>query len=235
MHEIFPSAVENVDSVEIYAADKRVPAAGRPWVMANMISSIDGAVEIDGLSGGLGGPADKAIFSAIRGVADVIIAGAGTVIAENYRRPQTSERIQQLRVDRGQSPLPRIAIVSNSWQIDPTHRAFDKDARPLAIAPRRAPADAMAAIEPVADIVYAGDDHVDLPDALSALHTLGANVVLVEGGPMLNAAFVAEDLLDEFCLSFSPMLAGGNGDRVVGATDKSPALAMTLDLSLIHI
>lgn len=232
MDQIFPSTVENVDSVEIYAADNRPSPNDRPWVMANMISSIDGAIEIDGLSGGLGGPGDKAVFSAIRGVADVIIAGAGTVIAENYRRPQTSERIQQLRVERGQSALPRIAIVSNSWRIDPEHQVFDPEARPFAIAPRNAPAEKMAAIEPVADIIRAGDDRVDLREALTALHALGARTVLVEGGPTLNAAFAAEDLLDEFCLSFSPTLAGGTGGRVVGASDKTTAHSMVLDRAL---
>ncbi|MCU1354847.1 MAG: hypothetical protein JWM89_265, partial [Acidimicrobiales bacterium] len=38
-----------------------------------MVASIDGATTIEGFSGGLGGPADKEVFSAIRAVADVIL------------------------------------------------------------------------------------------------------------------------------------------------------------------
>lgn len=229
MDQLFPSAVENVDVVAMYAEDDRPPPAHRPWVLANMISTIDGAIEIDGVSGGLGGPGDKLVFGALRGVADIIIAASGTVIAENYRRAQTPEYIQQMRLARGQRPRPQIAIVSNSLSIGVDHRVFDPDDRPLLISPKNALAERRTALADVADIVTAGDDTVDLTSALEQLHDRGARTVLVEGGPTLNAAFVAEDLLDEFCLSFSPMVAGGTGPRVVGAIDTSPAHRMHLD------
>ena len=62
----------------------RRPPTGRPWVLVNMVASIDGATAVDGRSGGLGGPGDKAVFHALRAVADVILVGAGTVRAEHY-------------------------------------------------------------------------------------------------------------------------------------------------------
>ena len=43
-----------------------------------------------GVSGGLGGPGDKAVFSALRGVADVVLVAAGTVRAEHYGPPRTT-------------------------------------------------------------------------------------------------------------------------------------------------
>lgn len=234
MDQLFPTAVENVDPVALYAADDRPAPPDRPWVMANMISTIDGAVELDGVSGGLGGPGDKLVFRALRGVADVIVAASGTVIAENYRRAQTPNDIQAMRVERGQRPRPRIAIVTNSLSIKPDHRIFDPEARPLIITSRSAPADRIAMLGGVADIIAAGDDAVDLNEALIALHRQGAETVLLEGGPTLNAAFVAADLLDEFCLSCSPMVAGGSGPRVVGATDTSTAHHMDLVRTLHH-
>lgn len=215
MEQIFPSPVDDVNTTEFYASDIRVSATSRPWVLSNMISSIDGGIAIDGVSGGLGGPGDKATFTAIRAVADVIIAASGTVIAENYRRPQTPPAIQEMRVARGQSPLPRIAIVSGSLNISADHRVFDPDARPLLITHAMAPANRRGELSAVADIIIAGEDKVDLGDALDQLGAQGAKTVLVEGGPTLNGAFVDEDLIDEFCLSFSPMLVGGNGARVV--------------------
>jgi len=39
---------------------------GRPAVRLNMIESVDGASSVDGLSGGLGGPADRKVFAALR-------------------------------------------------------------------------------------------------------------------------------------------------------------------------
>ena len=49
------------------------------WVLINMIATVDGATAVDGRSGGLGGAADKAVFAGVRALANVILAGAGTV------------------------------------------------------------------------------------------------------------------------------------------------------------
>ena len=221
MEQLFPTPVDDVDVHGIYASDDRPTFSNRPWVMGNMISSIDGAIEIDGVSGGLGGDADKAVFSAIRALPDIIVVASGTVIAENYRRPQTPGPVQELRVARGQAPLPRIAIVTGSLSINADHRVFDPESRPLIITHSEAPAHRREALAPVADILDAGGKHVDLHVGLRQLHELGANVVLLEGGPTLNGAFVAEDLIDELCLSFSPMLVGGTGPRIVAARHTS--------------
>jgi len=115
MRQLFPTPVDDVSVAETYAADARPAPSDRPWVMANMISSVDGAIEVAGVSGGLGGPGDKEVFSAIRGVPDYILVGSGTVIAENYRRPQTSPAQQAVRTARGQRPLPQIVIVSGAF------------------------------------------------------------------------------------------------------------------------
>ena len=232
MDQLFPTPVDDVDTTAVYAGDDRTATGDRPWVMANMISSVDGAVAIDGVSGGLGGPGDKAAFRAIRAVADVIVAASGTVIAENYRRPQTPPDIQEMRVARGQSPLPRIAIVSGSLNIAPDHRVFDPEAPPLVITHAQSPADRRRMLGDVADIIVAGDGSVDFADALQQLKALGADTVLVEGGPTLNAAFVGEDLIDEFCLSFSPLLVGGSGPRVVGSTHSHDPRPLHLDRTL---
>ena len=232
MEQVFPTPVDTVDPLALFAGDDRPTPPDRPWVMTNMIASVDGAVAIDGLSGGLGGPGDKAVFSAIRGVADIIVAAVGTVVAENYRRPQTPPVVQEAREARGQSRFPRLAIVTNSLSIDSNHRVFDPDAPPLVITHEKAPPNRRSGLANVAEIVDAGTDRVDLRHMLTAFADRGASVVLVEGGPTLNAAFVAEDLVDEFCLSVSPMLVGGNGPRVVGASDTSSAHSMMLDRTL---
>lgn len=51
---------------------------------------------------------------------------------------------------------------------------------------------------------------VDLSVAREALGARGHKVILCEGGPTLNAQLVAQDLIDEFCISLSPALLGGN-------------------------
>jgi RibD domain-containing protein len=64
--------------VELY------PRNPGPTMRANFIASVDGAVTVDGLSGGLHGPGDKEIFDSLRMVCDALIVGAGTIKAEKY-------------------------------------------------------------------------------------------------------------------------------------------------------
>ena len=51
---------------------------------------------------------------------------------------------------------------------------------------------------------------VDLSAVRKALGERGHKVILCEGGPTLNAQLVTQDLIDEFCISLSPALLGGN-------------------------
>lgn len=232
MEQIFPRHVDNIDPVELYAMDRRAGTGDRPWVLGNMISSIDGGIAIDGVSGGLGGSADKSVFGAIRAVPDVIMVASGTVIAENYRAPQTPEPIRRMRVARGQAPAPRIAIVTRSLSIDPQHRVFDPLARPIIITTTTADGSARSDLEAVADIVAVGEDTVDLEGALIRLGELGTDLVLLEGGPTLNGAFVDADLVDELCLSFAPMMLGGSSPRIVARSENTEPRPFVLDRTL---
>lgn len=56
----------------------------RPYVRANMISSLDGSSTAAGRSGGLGGDGDRRVFRALRDAADVVLVGAATVRDEDY-------------------------------------------------------------------------------------------------------------------------------------------------------
>lgn len=232
MEQIFPSPVDDVDPVTLFPSEARPPHAERPWVMSNMISTIDGGIEVDGVSGGLGGPGDKQVFSAIRGLADVIVAASGTVIAEDYRKPQTPQRIQDMRVARGQAPFPRLAIVTRSLSIDPNHGVFDPDARPIVVTHQGAPQDKREALAEVADIMTAGETEVVLHNALTQFAATGAKCVLVEGGPTLNGAFAEDDLIDEWSLSSSPLIVGGSGGRVVKSRNSFEPRRFRLDRTL---
>ncbi|MGI9607280.1 MAG: pyrimidine reductase family protein [Acidimicrobiales bacterium] len=234
MQQLFPQPVDDVNPLEVYSADDRPAPNNRPWLMMNMIATLDGGVSIDGVSGGLGGPGDKAVFSAIRGVADVILVASGTVKAENYRPPQASEQVQEARAARGQDPHPQLAIVSGSLGIDPDHQVFgNPDARAIVITHEASPQERRAALADKAEVLVAGEQSVDLAAALGELASRGAGVVLAEGGPTLNGALVAQDLVDELCLSMSPMLVGGNSPRIVHGNTPATPRPMTLERVLI--
>jgi riboflavin biosynthesis pyrimidine reductase len=79
----------------------------------------------------------------------------------------------------------------------------------------------------VADVIVAGQDNVELPAALTALADRGLGRVICEGGPHLLGQIAAAGLLDELCLTVSPILAGPGAGRII-AGDAFAARAMTL-------
>lgn len=214
VRQLLPEPRE-VDPYEAHASARRRSPADRPWVMLNVVTSVDGSTVVGGVSGPLGSPADKLVFSALRARADVILAGAATVTAENYRPPRTSEAQQRLRAARGQRARPRIAVVSASLSLPLDMELFsDPVERPIVVTTDDADADRVAAAREHADVIQAGrDGRVDLRAALVALHVQG-DVVLCEGGSTLNGHLVAHDLIDEVNLSTSAMLTGGSGPRL---------------------
>jgi riboflavin biosynthesis pyrimidine reductase len=90
----------------------------------------------------------------------------------------------------------------------PAFVGADAEARTIVVTGATADPDRLARAREVADVVVAGDDRVDLRAALTALAQQGAGVVLCEGGPTLLGELVALDLLDELCLTLSPVLGG---------------------------
>jgi riboflavin biosynthesis pyrimidine reductase len=234
--------LDEADPAEIYGADSRPPLGDRPWVLCNMIASVDGAAtDPTGRSAGLGGPADLLVFSAIRAVADIVLAGAGTVRTERYGPARMLPAQQEARRARGQSTRPRIAVVTRSLALDlelPLFRDATDEHRPIVITTTAGldrlrsigGAAATQDLALVAEIVVAGDESVDWETALRALRTTArAGVVLVEGGPNTNAQLVAADLVDEFCLTVAPQLAGADGLRIVSGVGAEAPRRMALD------
>jgi riboflavin biosynthesis pyrimidine reductase len=58
------------------------------------------------------------------------------------------------------------------------------------------------------DVVECGGDEVDLRQAMEILAERGWERVLCEGGPSLLNSLLADDLVDEMCVTFAPTIAG---------------------------
>jgi len=212
---------DEIDPIALYGADARSSQGdGRPWLLVNMISSVDGATAVSGRSGALGSPVDKQVFAAIRQVADVILVAAGTVRSEHYGPPETGAR---------------LAVVSASLDLDPGARLF-ADAKPA----RRpwlvttASADASKLAPVVDDIIVTGDERVDVTRAVDELAARGARVVLCEGGPSLNGQLIAAGLVDELCLTVAPLLVAGDSSRIAHGDPAPSPFGMRLDRAVEH-
>lgn len=208
----WPSSVEGLVA--------HYPRAPRPTLRVNFIASLDGAVTVDGLSGGLHGPGDKEIFDSLRMVCDALIVAAGTVRAENYDALRLTPQARAWRRANGLAEFPLMVIVSRSLDLDVGQLVFaDAPIRPLVVTTTRAPAERVAG---VAEVIAVGDDEVDLPAAVARLHARGATQLLCEGGPRLFGAMIAADLVDELCLSVSPLLVGGGAGRIAAGVPAPP-------------
>ncbi|CUU55806.1 Pyrimidine reductase, riboflavin biosynthesis [Parafrankia irregularis] len=218
-----------VDLDAAYALPEPVP--GVPHVRSNFVTSVDGAIEIEGRSGGLGGPADRLVFRTLRWLSDVVLVGAGTVRVEDYGPVPVPAERQERRVAEGLAAVPPVAVVSGRLDLDPQARLFGGAVRPLLLTSEAAPAQARRALEPVADIVICGERTVEPPAVLAALAARGLLRVLTEGGPSLHAQFAQAGLLDEACVTLAPVLAGpGRLGMMTG-----PAWATPLGLRLVHV
>lgn len=188
------------------------------WVRANFIASLDGATSVDGTSGGLAGPGDRALFRVMRELADVIVVGAGTVRSENYGGAQLTVAQRQHRQDRGQAEVPPIAIVTNTGRLDRDMKVFTHtEVPPLVLTSKESAPGAQALLGTAAEVLDCSGpdpDAVDTVVLLAVLAARGLLRVLTEGGPALLGAFIGDNLLDELCLTFAPTVVGGESGRI---------------------
>ncbi len=182
-----------------------------PWLRANMVATVDGAAgSPDGRSATISSDADRRVFGRLRGLADVVLVGAGTARTEGYRparvRPEHAER----RRAAGQTDVPAIALVTRSLDLDLGSDLLARSTvRTVVVTSASSDPGRRARVAEVADLIVAGEDQVDLALAVTALRERGLRRIHAEGGPRLLGDLAAADLLDELLLTVSPLLAGG--------------------------
>ena len=201
-------ALDDVAIRDHYSAN-----VGSPWLRVNFVSSIDGAATVDGKSGGLGGDADHRVFDILRTLCDVVVVASGTVKAEGYGAMILDAASVDARVSAGLETQPTFAIVSGSLDLDPSSDVFAKaPVRPLVITSGAAPRN--EALGAVADIVVCGSTTVDPVVMISRLAERGLARIHCEGGPSFFGSLLAADVVDELCLTVSPLLVGGDSGRI---------------------
>lgn len=199
----------------------RVPdfPPGRRWVRAVMATTLDGVVRgEDGGSRSISSAADQRWFSALRSAPDVLLVGAGTIRAEDYR---PSRKV--------------IAVVTNSLDLPMSLRMFSERGpehpRPIVVTSEHSAATASDDLHSAAHVIGCGVDSVDLAVALDALAGRGLTRVQCEGGPRLLADLLADDLIDQLLLSVTPLLHGGEArDHLISVPGWEPRRLNVVDV-----
>jgi 5-amino-6-(5-phosphoribosylamino)uracil reductase len=217
MRRLLPDPADRpLDDADLAAAYAAPP--GR-FLRVDFIVSLDGATTVDGVSEGLGSPGDRRVFRVLRALADAVLVGAGTAAAEGYRPVLPGSPVGQLRAALGRPETAPIAVVSRRASVDPASALVTAAVSPTLVVTCAAAdpgrRDALSAAG--AEVLVCGDDDVDLPAALDALAERGLEQLVCEGGPTLLRSALAAGVVDEFDLTISPALVGGE-TRLLGDT-----------------
>ena len=200
-----PVSERELDAVGFLAAferERRI-APDRPHVMANMVASLDGNTTFGGRSAPLSDAGDRALFHALRGSADAILAGTMTLKLEGYHAAAkpivtlTRSGTLPLEIPLFRDPAGQVIVFS-------------------ATRPQLENVAARVELEPLSSL-----------DAMLATlrRTYGVRLLLCEGGPAIFGAMIRARLIDELFLTLSPRLAGGAGGPPLASGVPAPELA----------
>jgi diaminohydroxyphosphoribosylaminopyrimidine deaminase/5-amino-6-(5-phosphoribosylamino)uracil reductase len=169
----------------------------RPFVVWKVASTLDGRVAAaDGTSRWISSPESRADAHLLRSRVDAIVAGVGTVLADD---PALTVR-DEAGCPVGEQPL---RVVVDTHGRTPVGARVRDDAAPTWVAT-------------AAEVGAGSDGHVDLDALLRALHEKGHTFVLLEGGPTLAGAFLRAALVDRVVAYVAPTLLGAGPSALAG-------------------
>ncbi|MEO3825096.1 dihydrofolate reductase family protein [Actinomadura sp. B10D3] len=205
----------------------------RPYVLLSCAMSADGYID-DATPERLrlSSAADWDRVDAVRASCDAILAGAGTLRADDPRLLIRSAARRERRVARG---LPAdLTKVTLTWSgdLDPGARFFTTGESPkLVYAPSATAAELAPRLAGAAEVIDAGDP-LGLPTVLGDLAARGVRRLMVEGGGGVHTLFLTADVVDEIQLVVAPFFVGDpSAPRFVrsGVFPQSPERPMRLD------
>jgi riboflavin biosynthesis pyrimidine reductase len=199
--------------------------AGRPHVIGNFVTTLDGVVALKE-SGKVGGGDisgfnvhDRMVMGLLRAVADVVIVGAGTLRSvpqhrwtARYIYPPLADAYWQLQSSLGKSAPPLNVIVTASGEVSMDLPVFQSGEVPVLIVttPQGSRHISRQVVPSAVRVVTVqGDGKLSAQAILEAVSRMRqSEVILVEGGPQLMGDFFAERCLDELFLTLAPQIAG---------------------------
>jgi diaminohydroxyphosphoribosylaminopyrimidine deaminase/5-amino-6-(5-phosphoribosylamino)uracil reductase len=186
---------------------------GRPYLIWKFAATLDGrSAAADGTSQWITSSPARTDVHELRSTVDAIIAGVGTVLADD---PQLT--VRELRHGRLAIRQPLRVVVDSAGRTPENARVRDA-AAPSWIA--------------TAAAVGAGPDgRVDLPALMTELYHRGIRAALLEGGPTLAGAFLAAGLVDQVVGYVAPKLLGAGPAALLGAGVTTVAEALELDFT----
>lgn len=205
MDRLWPDPARDLDLDEAMAGFAPSAAApDRPVVAINIVTSIDGRAQLDGTAEGLGSRADRRLMRLYRAAFDAVGSGAGTLRATGIWLRVGDDLAERRRAE-GRAPNPTGVVIAGRGAIDTGAAWFAGDEPRILVIGRSNP---IVAAPAGTELLRAPDDRPLPRWVLERLSERGIGSMLLEGGPHLNAAFLAEGLIDEVYWTVGAHLLG---------------------------
>jgi riboflavin-specific deaminase-like protein len=177
----------------------------RPYVILNMVSTLDGKATIEWRTKGLSTDLDRRLFHQLRTQVDAVMVGAATARAERYGRIAKSDELREKRASEGLAREPLAIVASAGLNLPPDLPLLQEPEQEVVIATA---SDAeLPGTAARIEYLRTGDD---LPLLMARLRDeRGVRSILCEGGPTLNSYLLAAGLVDELFLTLNAKLSGG--------------------------
>jgi riboflavin biosynthesis pyrimidine reductase len=211
------------------------PPPDRPYIVTNMVMSADGKVVVEGTERGLGSAADQRLMRELRASVDMVLNGASTLRASGTSSRVGDEELVARRVAAGRSPNPVASVLSASGDL-PLDRLFFRgdDFEATVYLTDATPPDRRDAVKETGRTVVVLPSADPIPAMLRHMReTVGASVLLVEGGPTINGALLAHDAIDEYFLTIGPVIVSGNAPLTPVESREAPSLKDLARLELL--
>ncbi len=189
-------------------------SSGRPKVLINMVSSLDGRISVDGKAGAIGGVADRRLMRILRSRVDAVMFGAGTLRSEKISLGVPLD-LSLLRTSRSLPEQPIHIILSGIQEPELDNIVDPIPDRTILFMREGMKTDEEGSSSPImgeiVEVPVNSQGMVDLHAALAILHReQGVRTLLVEGGPSLNHSLIVQGLVDEIHLTLAPKILGGD-------------------------
>ncbi|HEY9898000.1 MAG TPA: dihydrofolate reductase family protein [Pantanalinema sp.] len=219
-------------TLEAAFADLALPVGvgDRPYTFVNMITTLDGKAVVGGAgtTWTVGSDTDHALFKWLRRSCDAVLSGASSLTADEMPYPRVSETERERRVAAGLRPVPLWVVVSGRANVPPTLRLLKEGGEDvLVVVSASAPRDRVAALEAVVPVLRLGASSVPVGALVRKLREeYGVRRLYCIGGPTLNAAMLADGVLDELFMTLAPKIQGGRGMTTMIEGDARPPEAL---------
>jgi riboflavin biosynthesis pyrimidine reductase len=202
---LWPDPTSDLSLDEAMAAFVLPPAPpGRPLVAINMVTSIDGRAQLGGTAEGLGSRADRLLMRQYRAAFDAVGSGVGTMRASGIWL-RAGDELGRRRAFEGRPPQPMGVLIAGSEPVPTDGRWYAGDEPRLLVVGRD---NAIREAPPGTELLRAPDERPAPGWLVGELASRRVRTFLLEGGPNVNASFLADELIDEVYWTVGAHLLG---------------------------